>query len=105
MTTLQVYWQHESFSHDAGRRDSEEADSNAQATHTGRLSNEHQEVLDGSPVIIEDETLRVYRPADLPPGTEVFVTTTPGKSPDLAKDAVRAGFVMKRADDGQPVLT
>ena len=93
MVTLNVYWQHTGFSHDAGMRDNDEIDgTQTDATRTGVLSDEHQEVTDDRPVLIEDASNRVYRPADLPPDTQVIIADANRFAEPIVEHARRAGF-------------
>ncbi len=93
MATLTVHWQHQPFSHDAGVRSrSDIAGTDADSVHTGILTDEHQEVGDGLPLLVEDATRRVYRPVDLPPGTQVVATATTEPSQPLLDRAKQAGF-------------
>ena len=93
MATLNVYWQHTELSRDAGTLvDDEPQSSQSEAIRTGILSDEHQEVTEGRPVLIEDETNRVYRAADLPPDTQVIVSDVNRFTEPIVDHARRAGF-------------
>ncbi|TWT56489.1 hypothetical protein [Allorhodopirellula solitaria] len=93
MATINAYWRHAPFSHDAGQRNRDDiAGSEADSVHTGTLSDEHQEVSDGRPVLVEDETGRVYQAADLPPGTQVMVSHTTDQIQQIIEKSRRVGF-------------
>ncbi|GAA5507914.1 hypothetical protein [Novipirellula caenicola] len=93
MPQLTVHWRHEGFSHDAGQRSNEDiSGTNVDSVHTGVLTDEHQEVTDGRPVLVEDETSRVYRAADLPPDTQVVVAKVTQPLEPMLEKARRAGF-------------
>ncbi|MBB3206560.1 hypothetical protein FHS27_002369 [Rhodopirellula rubra] len=93
MSTLNVHWRHTAFSHDAGMRTNEDAARmNTDAARTGVLSDEHQEVIDNCPVIVEDVTGRVYRAADLPPDTRVVVNDANHVADPIVEHAKRSGF-------------
>lgn len=93
MSKLVVHWRHEPFSHDAGYRSVEDsARMNSDAARTGILSDEHQEVTDDRPVLVEDITERVYRAADLPPDTVIRVADLQGPAPPIIQHAREAGF-------------
>ncbi len=93
MATLNVYWQHTGVSHDAGRRDNSDIEgTQSDATRTGVLSDEHQEVTEGRPVLVEDATRRVYKAADLPPSTQVIVSDANRFAEPIIKHARQAGF-------------
>ncbi|WP_153556875.1 hypothetical protein [Roseimaritima sediminicola] len=95
MAELSVQWKHEGFSHDAGRRDSDEVEGTAaDSVHTGVLTDEHQEVTDGRPVLVEDVTERVYRAADLPPDTRVIVPDVTAVRRAMIDKAKQAGFTI-----------
>ncbi|MFG0289453.1 MAG: hypothetical protein ACF8CQ_14835 [Rhodopirellula sp. JB044] len=65
---------------------------NTDAARTGVLTDEHQEVSDNRPVLVEDATGRVYRPADLPPDTRVVVSDPNHLKDTIVDHAKRAGF-------------
>lgn len=93
MSQLTVQWQHEGFSHDAGRRDNEDVSGTAvDSVRTGLLTDEHQEVTDGRPVLVEDATERVYRAADLPPDTKVIVAEVTESLRPMIEKARQSGF-------------
>lgn len=93
MSKVNVQFKHEGFSHDAGRRDNDDVDrTNIDSVRTGVLTDEHQEVSDGRPVLVEDRTERVYRAADLPPSTRLIMSDTTDPSAGIVEKAKGAGF-------------
>ena len=93
MSQLKVQIRHEAFSRDAGTRTSEDAGrTSVDSTRTGVLSDEHDASSDQIPLLIEDVTGRVYRAADLPPGTEVVIPDAAATQPDFVERAKRSGF-------------
>lgn len=101
MATMTCHWRHKAFSRDAGIRTNEDAArTNVDSARTGILTDEHQEVTDGQPVLVEDVTGRVYRPADLPPETRVVVARVGDPPPPIFDNARRIGFDIVTADRG-----
>ncbi|TWT98817.1 hypothetical protein [Neorhodopirellula pilleata] len=99
MPTMTCHWRHEAFSRDAGIRTNEDAArTNVDSARTGILTDEHQEVMNGRPVLVEDATGRVYQSADLPPDTRVVVARVGDPPPPLFENARRAGFDIVAAD-------
>ncbi len=99
MAKITVHWQHTPFSHDAGVRSLDDTSgTDADSVHTGVLTDEDQEASDGRPVLVEDETNRVYQAADLPPGTQVIVTNTTERVQAIVEGARRAGFEVAMAE-------
>ena len=98
MAMLYVHWRHEQFSHDAGvRSNADAARSEEDAARTGVLTDEHQDVVDYRPVLQEDYTGRIYRAADLPPETIIFVPNLQGPLPPIIEHAKQAGFNIRPA--------
>ena len=100
---MTVHWRHEPFAKDAGRRDLAEVDYNTDATQTGVLTDEHPDAMDGSPVIVEDETQRVYRAADLPVDATVVVAAVGDPPQPILENARAAGFHLISAATGLPI--
>ncbi|MCM2374502.1 hypothetical protein [Aporhodopirellula aestuarii] len=93
MSTLNVHWRHTAFSHDAGLRTNDNASgTDTDIARTGVLSDEHQEVSDQRPVLVEDATGRVYRASDLPPNTRVVVSDINRFADPIVEHAKQAGF-------------
>lgn len=103
MAEMTVRWRHEPLAHDAGRRAQDEVDFNTDAARTGILTDEHQEVEDGLPVLVEHETGRVYRAADLPPDTVVAVAAVGDPPQPIVQNARAAGFHVVSAANGRPI--
>jgi len=99
MPTMTCHWRHVAFSRDAGIRTNEDAArTNVDSARTGVLTDEHQEVTDGRPILVEDATGRVYRASDLPPDTRVVVAGVGDPPPPLFENARRVGFEIVASD-------
>lgn len=103
MSRMTVHWRHEPFAHDAGRRDADEVDFNTEAAQTGVLTDEHQDVINGRPLIVEDETNRVYQVSDLPPDTVIVVAEVSSPPQPLLEKAREAGYQLVSASNGLPI--
>ena len=101
---MTVYWRHEPVERNAGERTLPEVDmAKVPVARTGILTDEHTEVSDDSPVLVEDVTNRVYRAPDLPPDTTVAVAEL-GVPPQPSVIATkRAGFHVVDAGVGTPL--
>jgi hypothetical protein len=90
---MYCYWRGQASGVDQG------GEMTATKTQTGVLTDEHEDVVDGMPVLVEDEDLggRVYQVWELPPNTTVYVETAPGELPEIAQRAIEAGFRVERA--------
>ena len=91
MATLNVYWRMPDF-------DPEEQDKHERrVTHTGVLTDEHDEATPEQPVLVEERSERVYRPGELPPESVLYYEDHPGPLPPLAERARQAGFRVEYA--------
>jgi hypothetical protein len=80
----------------------EEQDTVPGKVREGTLTTQHSASVDGAPVLVEDETGRVYTSWDLPPATILFVEAVPGFMPPMAMRARDAGFIIEHAEKGPP---
>ncbi len=93
MATLNVYWRMPEFDTE------EQAKHEARVTHTGVLTDEHDEATAEVPVLVEERSNRVYRPGELPPESVLYFEDHPGPLPPLAHVARDAGFHVEYAGD------
>lgn len=91
MAILDVYWRMPDFDVE------EQAKRERRITHTGWLSDEHDDATSDAPVLVEQRTDRVFRAGELPPETTLFIEDHPGPMPPLAEQARRAGFMIEHA--------
>lgn len=93
MSRVNVQFRHAAFSRDAGVRTNDDAArTNVNSTRTGVLTDENDASSDQVPLLIEDVTGRVYRAADLPPGTDIEVPDAANTHADFLERAKRSGF-------------
>lgn len=93
MATHNVYWRVPDFDPE------EQATHQRRVTHTGLLTDEHDEATPEEPVLVEERSDRVYRAGELPPETILYIEDHPGPLPQLAQKARRAGFRVEYAGD------
>lgn len=91
MAILDVYWRMPDFDIE------EQVKRERRVTHTGWLSDEHDDATRSEPVLVEQRSERVFRPGELPPDTTLFIEDHPGPMSPLAEQARRAGFVIEHA--------
>jgi len=95
MSCLYTYWINPGTEPD---EDSDTvSDNKSEDVHQGVLTTDHEESMDGVPVLVEEETGRVYQPGDLPPNTTLFLELAPDEMPELVERARNAGFRVARA--------
>lgn len=92
MPEIEVYWRGPEFN-------SEQQLLIESKTRTGKLTTEHAAADDDIPVLVEDVSARVYRPGELPTDTIIYVEGPPESLPSIARNAARAGFVVKPAKE------
>lgn len=95
-----VYWTHAVERPVVLDANSDETGGDDEVVHSGLLTIDHESATDDTPVVVEDETGRVYGPDDLPAETTLFIEGSPGEFPEIAELAKRAGFHVARAATG-----
>lgn len=96
MASVYVFWTEKGLNFD---EDSEYAIDEKRQVHTGVLTDEAENATDEIPVVIEDETGRIYLPDDFAPDTILYVEAAEEGMPAIAEAAVEAGFHVAHADD------
>lgn len=97
MEEVHVHWMEQEL-------DPEEQEPAPGKVREGILTTQHSASTDGEPVLVEEDTGRVYTSWDLPPDTILFVEAVPGIMPPMAMKARDAGFIIEHAEKGPPNL-
>ena len=95
MASLYAYWTNRSSAPDENSDTA--GDNDREDIHQGMLTTDHAESFDGVPVLVEEETGRVYQPGDLPAAATIFLELAPEEMPELVKKAREAGYRLARA--------
>ena len=92
MAQISVYWRVSGMRSDTGDH------VGTPVVHLGILTDEHPAALD-EPVIIEQESQRVYRHNDIPRDVEIYIDTPAESSSPIAERACDVGFRLVPADE------
>jgi len=95
MASLFAYWTSRSFAPD--ENSDTPGDNEREDVHQGVLTTDHDDSFDGIPVLVEEETGRVYQPGDLPATATIFLELAPEEMPELVEKAREAGYRLARA--------
>ena len=95
MASLYAYWTRRSSEPD--ENSDTPGDNETEEVHQGLLTTDHDESIDGFPVLVEEETGRVYQSSDLPADTTLFLELAPDEMPELVEKAREAGYRLARA--------
>ena len=95
MAHLYVYWINSGEEPD--ENSDTPSDNKSKAVSQGVLTTDHEDSVDGIPVLVEEESGRVYHPGDLPAETTLFVELAPHEMAELVLKAREAGYRVARA--------
>jgi hypothetical protein len=91
MAAIEVYWRISDFDPE------EQSKQRGEVVLTGILTDEHEAASPEEPVVVEEESARVYRAGQLPPEAVLYIEDAPGPFPHLAQVAALAGFQVEHA--------
>jgi hypothetical protein len=90
MASVRVHWDDSNFEIGRGIQ------ADRRTRLFGELTTENEYASEGTPVLVEEITKKVYLPQDLPAGTTLELATAATELPKVARQAQQAGYRVAR---------